>query len=75
MKLDIDTVSVCTPNFFHSEMTVTVLKARKHVVCGRPMAVSAREAEEMVKVVREAGKKLIIAFCNRFRSHPRLLKR
>jgi len=75
LKLDIDAVSVCTPNFLHSEMTVAALRAGKHVLCEKPMAVNAREAEEMVKVARETGKKLMIAFCNRFRSHPQLLKR
>ena len=51
------------------------MKAGKHVLREKPMAVNAREAEEMVKVARETGKKLMIAFCNRFRSHPQLLKR
>jgi len=75
LKLDIDAVSVCTPNFLHSEMTLAALKAGKHVLCEKPMAINAQDAEEMVKVARETGKKLMIAFCNRFRNHPQLLKR
>ena len=41
---EIDAVSVCTPNKAHCEITVNALKAGKHVLCEKPMAMNAREA-------------------------------
>ena len=40
---DIDIVIVCTPDQVHRDYTVKALKAGKHVLCEKPMAVSARE--------------------------------
>jgi len=36
----IDAVCVCTPNLSHSEITVAALKAGKHVMCEKPMAIN-----------------------------------
>lgn len=41
---EIDIVSVCLPNFLHTEVTQAALKAGKHVLCEKPLALSAREA-------------------------------
>ena len=63
----IDAVSVCTANFLHAEMTVRALRAGKHVLCEKPMAVSAGECEEMIRASKEAGRVLMIAQNLRFR--------
>lgn len=49
----IDAVSICTANAFHCRMTVQALKAGKHVLCEKPMALTKEETREMVD---EAGK-------------------
>lgn len=43
---DLDIVYVCTPNRFHSEMTVAALNAGKHVMCEKPMAINTAEAQK-----------------------------
>jgi len=58
---DIDAVSVCVANNAHCDVTVKALKAGKHVLCEKPMAVTIEECELMVKTAEKCGKKLMIA--------------
>jgi len=62
----IDAVSVATPDFLHRDIVVALLKAGKHVLVEKPLATTLREATDMVKAARAAGKVLMIDFHNRF---------
>ncbi|MCA1039215.1 Gfo/Idh/MocA family oxidoreductase [Bacillus infantis] len=62
----IDAVSVCTPNYLHAPISIAALKAGKHVLCEKPMAVSVEEAESMIEAARKYGKKLMIGHNQRF---------
>ncbi len=57
---EIDAVSVCVANNAHAEMTVKALNAGKHVLCEKPMAISAAECEEMLAAAKRAGRRLMI---------------
>lgn len=70
---DLDAVSVCTPNYLHKEPTVAALRAGKHVLVEKPMAMNAREAQVMVDVSREARRRLAVGFQYRFSSTAQLL--
>ncbi len=63
---DIDAVSICTANATHAELTIKALKAGKHVLCEKPMAINIEECEEMVKTSKETGKFLMIGQNQRF---------
>lgn len=63
---EIDAVSVCTPNYLHAPISIAALKAGKHVLCEKPMATTKEEAEEMIEVSKQTGKKLMIAHNQRF---------
>lgn len=65
---DIDAVYNPLPNSLHAEWTVRALKAGKHVLCEKPFASNAGEAEEMAEVSRETGLVLSEAFAYRY--HP-----
>jgi len=71
----IDLVSICTPPFCHAEITVDCLKAGKHVIVEKPMAVSLRECDAMIAAQRESGKVLSVIAQNRFRDPVSALKK
>jgi predicted dehydrogenase len=56
---DIDLVSVCVPNFLHHDVTVAAAEAKKHVVCEKPLATTAKDARHMVEVCRKNNVKLM----------------
>ncbi len=66
---EIEAVSVCTHNDFHSIITIDFLKAGKHVMCEKPAARILSEALEMQKVAHETGKILNIGVVNRFNTY------
>lgn len=63
---EIDAVSVCTWNSAHAPCTIMALRAGKHVLCEKPMALNAEEAQTMLDTARKCGKKLMIGFVRRF---------
>ena len=65
---DIDAVSVCVPNHLHHSITIDALRAGKHVLVEKPMAMNLAQAKEMANVADEEGKILMVGFNNRFRS-------
>jgi predicted dehydrogenase len=65
---DIDAVYIPVPNNLHAEWTIKTAAAGKHILCEKPLAMSASQAEEMVRACDEAGVKLVEAFM--YRHHP-----
>jgi predicted dehydrogenase len=59
---DIDAVYVITPNALHKDQTIRVAKAGKHVICEKPMAINAKEAQEMIDACKKANVKLLIGY-------------
>ena len=71
----IDAVSVCAANNAHAELTIKALKAGKHVLCEKPMAVTLADCEEMVKAAKESGKLLMIGQNQRLTKAHELAKK
>ncbi len=57
---DVDAISVCTSNFAHASISIAASGAGKHVLCEKPMATSADEANAMIAASQKAGKFLMI---------------
>lgn len=61
----IEAVYVASPVFLHAEQTILALRAGKHVLCEKPMAMNYSQASEMQRAAEEAGKFLGIAYYRR----------
>jgi D-xylose 1-dehydrogenase (NADP+, D-xylono-1,5-lactone-forming) len=69
---EIDVIYNSLPNNLHAEWTITALRAGKHVLCEKPLAVSLDEVDAMTQAAAETGKVLAEAFM--YRHHPQTLK-
>lgn len=71
-KLDI--LSVAVPNDQHNPLTIAGLEAGANVLCEKPMAMNAQEAQQMLDTAERCGKKLGIDFSYRFNPQSRAMK-
>lgn len=53
---EIELVLVATPNNFHKDYAIAVMKAGKNVICEKPVAMNAEELKEMIACSKETGK-------------------
>ena len=63
---EIDLVSVCTWNNAHAPASIAALNAGKHVLCEKPMAMNAKEAQEMREAAIRNKRILQVGFVRRF---------
>ncbi|MGY4494623.1 Gfo/Idh/MocA family protein [Pseudomonas sp. TE3610] len=52
---DIQAVYISTKNHLHKEQSLLAIKAGKHVMCEKPLALSVEDAQEMVTAAKKAG--------------------
>lgn len=71
---DIDIVTVATPSDLHAEIGIAAAKAGKHVMVEKPMAMTLKSADELIKACREAGVKLGVIHQNRFNKSIKILR-
>lgn len=64
----VDVVHVTSPNHAHYAQVLAILRAGKHVICEKPLAMTSAESAEMVEVARASGK--VAAVCYNIRFYP-----
>lgn len=75
LKSDVDVVCVCTPSCFHAQNAIDAMRAGKHVVLEKPMALSTDDADRVIAVSKETGK-LVTVICQlRFSPDVQRLKK
>ena len=65
---DVDAVYIPLPNHLHATWAMAAARAGKHVLCEKPLAMTAAEAQEIVDACRASGVLLMEAFM--YRLHP-----
>ena len=64
--LDLDVVSICSPNGLHCEHSIKALRAGYHVLCEKPMAISISDCGKMIFEAEKANKRIFVIKQNRF---------
>ncbi len=72
--LGLDAVYIATPNHLHRPLAEAAARAGKHVLCEKPMATNADDADAMVQACRNAGVQYGTAFDQRFQARHRKLQ-
>lgn len=65
---EIDAVYIPLPNHMHAEWSIAAVRAGKHVLCEKPLAMNAVEAESIMRAASEADRYVVEAFM--YRLHP-----
>lgn len=72
---EIDAISICTESGFHARHSIDCLNRGKHVLVEKPMAMSIKDADEMIKIARDNNLKLGVCHQNRFNPSIQKLRR
>jgi predicted dehydrogenase len=62
---DANAVYIATPVFLHAQQTIDALRAGRHVLCEKPMALDHAASQAMVAAAHEAGRTLGVAYYRR----------
>ena len=71
---DVDVIDVSTSDETHKEIAIAALKAGKHVLCEKPMALNTKDAMEMQEIAAQSGTVAMMGFNYRFLPAIRLAK-
>lgn len=71
----IDIISICTPNSTHAEIAIAAMKAGKHVLVEKPMAIRKADCERMIHESLKSGKSLFVVKQNRFNPPVQAVKK
>lgn len=74
LAMDLDGVSICTPNVVHHITSIDSLYAGKHVLVEKPMAVTLKQAIEMVDASHKTNKMLSVGFQPRYDPNMQAVK-
>src|SRR5690625_826579 len=72
---EIDAVYIPLPNHLHKEWAIKAAKAGKHILCEKPIALDAEEAQEMVDACEKAGVILAEAYMYRHQGRYEAIKK
>ena len=62
----LDYVDICLPTYLHAEVAIKAMRMGFDVLSEKPMARTHALAQEMCRVAKETGRRLMVGQCNRF---------
>jgi predicted dehydrogenase len=72
---DIDAVTICVPSGHHAQVAIDALRAGKHVLVEKPIALSLADADRMIQVAREENRTLGVVLQNRYNTPVQQVRR
>jgi predicted dehydrogenase len=72
---EVKVIYIVLPNALHAEYVFRAAKTGKHILCEKPMAISSREAKEMIAACEKANVKLMIAYRQQYEPHNEALRK
>lgn len=72
---DIDAVEICLPHYLHAEVAIKAMKAKKHILTEKPMAITLADADKMISTAKENGVTLGVIFQNRYNDASQEVKK
>jgi len=72
---DIDVVSIATESGYHAKHAIDCLNRDKHVLIEKPMALSVKDADDIIAMAKKMNKKVCISHQNRFNPPIQKLRR
>ncbi len=73
-NIKFDVASVCTPNGYHADQSIKLLKSGHHVVCEKPMGLNSKECQAIISTSEEQNKKVFCVMQNRYSPPSKWLK-
>lgn len=73
-KESLDIVDVCTPTFLHKPSVMEALECKVHVICEKPLALSKKDAKEMLELAKKQNVKLFVGQVLQYARETVLLK-
>ncbi len=73
-NVELDAADVCVWNCAHAECSIAALNAGLDVLCEKPMAMNATEAQAMLDAAKKNNKLLMLGFVTRFSNEARIAK-
>ena len=74
VKEKLDVVHICLPHYLHAPVAIRAMELGCHVLTEKPMAISFKQAQDMVKASKKTGKTLGVIFQNRYNAGSVLAK-
>jgi len=73
-QVELDAVDICTPNAVHKPPAIAAFRAGCHVLVEKPVAISARECEQMIEAGQQADRLLMVAQIMRYGRDAQIMK-
>ncbi|MFC0525360.1 Gfo/Idh/MocA family protein [Pontibacillus salicampi] len=74
LAVEVDAVLICSENVHHKQHVLEAARAKKHILCEKPLATTVEDAKEMIRICKEEGVQLQTAFPVRYAEPMQQLK-
>lgn len=70
----VEAISICTPHAMHCPMAIEAAKAKKHILCEKPLTLRVKDATRMIREAKKHGVRLYVAENNSYTAQAEFLR-